>query len=67
MLNLLMKKYLNNNLKTLAKIHKLTKEKGFAYYSEIEAYLNRGRNQISTILAKLETDNLIHREKDRRP
>lgn len=67
MINLLLKKYLNNNLKTLAKIHKLSKEKGYAYYSEIEEYLNRGRNQVSTILSKLENDNLISREKNHRP
>jgi len=67
MVNLLLKKYLNNNLKTLAKIHKLSKEKGYAYYSEIEDYLNRGRNQVSTILSKLETDDLIRREKENRP
>ena len=67
MVNLLLKEYLNNNFKTLAKIHKLSKEKGYAYYSEIEEYLNRGRNQISTILLKLEEDNLIRREKNHRP
>ena len=67
MIDLLLKKYLNNNLKTLAKIHNLSKEKGYAYYSEIEEYLNRGRNQISTIFSKLEKDNVIQREKDHRP
>ena len=67
MVNILLKKYLNNNLKTLAKIRKLSKEKGYAYYSEIEEYLNRGRNQVSTILFKLEKDNIIRREKYHRP
>lgn len=66
-INFLVKKYINNNLKTLAKIYNLIKERGFAYYSEIEKYLNRGRNQVSSILLKLDTDNLIIREKDHRP
>jgi len=67
MLNLLLKKYLNYNLRTLLKIHRLGKKQGFIYYSEIEEYLNRGRNQVSTILSKLEADNLISREKDHHP
>ena len=66
MVNLLLKEYLNNNFKTLAKIHKLSKEKGYAYYSEIEEYLDRGRNQVSTILSTLEKDDTIRREKDHR-
>jgi len=68
MINSLIKKFINNNLKVLVKIRELCDEKkGFAYYSEIENYLNRGRNQISSILGKLEHDNLITREKIVRP
>lgn len=63
----LVKKYLNNNLRTLVRIQKVSQKKGFAYYHEIEQYLNRGRNQISTILKKLENDLLITRVKDHRP
>ena len=68
MVSSLVKKYLNNNLRVLAKIQKLSKKNnGYAYYHEIEAYLNRGRNQISSILKKLEIDDLIRREKEKRP
>lgn len=56
---LLVKKYFNNNLKALAKIIKLSEQNKFTYYYEIERYLNRERNQVSTILSKLEKDNLI--------
>lgn len=66
-INFLMKKYLTNNLKTLAKIYNLTQVKEFVYYHEIEEYLNRGRNQVSTLLSKLEDDKLIMREKNHRP
>lgn len=66
-INFLVKKYINNNLKVLAKIYKLFQGKGFAFYQEIEEYLNRGRNQVSSILLKLDTDNLIIREKNHRP
>jgi len=66
-ITLLVKKYFNNNLKALAKIIKLSKQNGFAYYHEIKKYLNRERNQVSTILGKLENDNLITRDKDHRP
>ncbi len=57
----------NNNLRTLVKIQKLSHDKGFAHYHEIEHYLNRGRNQISTILKKLENDLLITGDKNHRP
>jgi len=68
MINSLVRKFINNNLRVLVKIRELCDEKkGFAYYSEIENYLNRGRNQISSILGKLERDNLIKREKKVRP
>ncbi|KKL65733.1 hypothetical protein LCGC14_2152070 [marine sediment metagenome] len=67
MVNPLVKKYLKNNLRVLAMIYKLSKRNGFTYYSEIETYLNRGRNQVSFILAKLEVDKLIRRERDKRP
>ena len=68
MISSLVKKYLNNNLKVLVKIQKLSKKNnGYAYYHEIEAYLNRGRNQVSAILTKLENDRTIRREKERRP
>ncbi len=63
----IVKKYCNNNLKTLAKISSLTHEHGFAYYRQIEEFLNRGKNQISNILAILEHDNLITRDKSHRP
>ena len=63
--NRILKKYFNNNLKTLTKINKLCQEKEFAYYHEIEAFLNRGKNQITTILNKLERDFLITRDKHR--
>jgi len=67
MTNLIFKKYFNNNLQVLAKVYQLNKEKGFAYYSDIEDFLNRGSNQISAILGKLERDNLIKRERKVRP
>ena len=63
----LIKKYLNNNLRVLAKIQKLIRKNNSVYYSDIEFYLNRGRNQVSAILAKLEGDNLIKREKKKDP
>jgi len=66
-LNFILKKYFNNNLKTLTKINKLCRDKEFAYYHEIEQFLNRERNQVSTILHKLEADNLITRDKRHRP
>jgi Mn-dependent DtxR family transcriptional regulator len=66
-LNFILKKYFNNNLKVLTKISKLTQEQNFAYYHQIEKFLNRGRNQISNILAILEKDNLIERDKSHRP
>ena len=64
---LLVKKYLNNNVRVLSKIYKLSKGKETVYYSDIESYLNRGKNQISLILSKLESDNLISRNKENRP
>lgn len=67
MINSLIKKFINNNLKALVKIQKLCEKNGFTYYSEVEAYLNRGRNQVSSILGKLEADNLIQRDKKNRP
>jgi Mn-dependent DtxR family transcriptional regulator len=63
----LVKKYLNNNLRVLAQIDKLSWKNNSVYYSDIESYLNRGRNQVSAILTKLENDKLIKREKKRRP
>ena len=56
-ITLLVKKYFNNNLKVLAKIIRLSEQNGFAYYHEIENYLNRERNHVSTILSKLENVN----------
>lgn len=67
MVNSLVKKYLNNNLRVLAKIHKLSKKNSTVFYSEIEGFLNRGRNQVSSILKKLELDELIKRNKKIRP
>ncbi|MHA2036856.1 MAG: winged helix DNA-binding protein, partial [Promethearchaeota archaeon] len=58
---------LNSNLKVLAQIDKLITKNNSAYYSDIESYLNRGRNQISAILTKLENDDLIQRIKEKRP
>ncbi len=63
--NSILKKYLNNNLRTLNKINKLCQEKEYAYYHEIEEFLNRGRNQVTTILNKLEADSLITRDNHR--
>lgn len=63
--NLILKKYFNNNLKTLTKINKLCQKNEFAYYYEIEAFLNRGRNQVTIILNKLEGDLLITRDNHR--
>lgn len=63
----LLRKYFNNGLRTLIQVKNLNERKGVAYYSEIETCLNRGRNQVSTILSKLEFDNLIRREKNIRP
>lgn len=60
----ILRKYYNNGLKALVY---LNRQKGVAYYSDIESFLNRGRNQVSTILSKLENDNLIRREKKQRP
>jgi Mn-dependent DtxR family transcriptional regulator len=63
----LVKKYLNNNLRVLAQIDKLSRKNNSVFYSDIETYLNRGRNQVTSILTKLENDNLIKREKEKRP
>ncbi len=64
---LLVKKYLNNKVRVLNKIYKLSKGNETVYYSDIESYLNRGKNQISLILSKLESYNLISRNKENRP
>ena len=63
----LVKKYLNNNLRVLSRIYKLSKGDETVFYSDIESYLNRGKNQISLILSKLESDDLISRNKENRP
>ena len=65
--NSLFKKYWNNNLRVLAKIQKLSKQNGHALFQEIEVYLNRSKNHISNVLSKLENDNIIRREKNKRP
>lgn len=67
MINSLVKKYINNNLRVLAKIHKMSKQGKETYFSDIESYLNRERNQISNVLTKLEKEDLITREKKKRP
>lgn len=63
----ILRKYFNNGLRTLIRIQYLSKQKGSAYYPEVEQHLNRGRNQVSTILSKLEKDNLVWRKKHKRP
>ena len=65
--NYLLKKYFNNNLRVLAKIQKLSEQNGHALFQEIEVYLNRSKNHISNVLSKLENDNIIRREKKKRP
>ncbi len=64
---LLVKKYLNNNVRVLNRIYKLSKGNETVYYSDIESYLKRGKNQVSLILSKLESDGLISRNKVNRP
>ena len=66
MINSLVKKYINNNLRVLAKIDKMSKQGKEIYFSDIESYLNRERNQISNVLKRLENEDLIRREKKKR-
>jgi len=67
MANSLVKKYISNNLRVLAKIHKMNKLGEKTYFSDIESYLNREKNQVSNVLGKLEKEDLIKREKKMRP